>query len=54
MTIDGYDSDAFTGRISFISSEPASVLVGLRLVQLDAVLHHRERRRTCPTWPSPA
>jgi len=24
MTIDGYDSDAFTGRISFISSEPAS------------------------------
>jgi hypothetical protein len=24
MTIDGYDSDTFTGRISFISSEPAS------------------------------
>ena len=24
MTIDGYDSDAFAGRISFISSEPAS------------------------------
>ena len=24
MTIDGYTSDAFTGRISFISSEPAS------------------------------
>ena len=24
MTIDGYDRDAFTGRISFISSEPAS------------------------------
>jgi hypothetical protein len=24
MTIDGYESDAFTGRISFISSEPAS------------------------------
>jgi RND family efflux transporter MFP subunit len=24
MTIDGYASDAFTGRISFISSEPAS------------------------------
>ncbi len=24
MTIDGYDGDAFTGRISFISSEPAS------------------------------
>ena len=24
MTIDGYDSDAFTGRISFISSQPAS------------------------------
>jgi hypothetical protein len=24
MTIDGYDSDAFTGRIGFISSEPAS------------------------------
>jgi HlyD family secretion protein len=24
MTIDGYGSDAFTGRISFISSEPAS------------------------------
>jgi hypothetical protein len=24
MTIDGYDSDAFTGRITFISSEPAS------------------------------
>ena len=22
MTIDGYTSDAFTGRISFISSEP--------------------------------
>ena len=24
MTIDGYDGDAFTGRISYISSEPAS------------------------------
>jgi hypothetical protein len=24
MTIDGYEADAFTGRISFISSEPAS------------------------------
>ena len=24
MTIDGYDSDTFTGRITFISNEPAS------------------------------
>ena len=53
MTIDGYTSDAFTGRISFIANEPASSSSHVRLVELHRVLNHREPQ-TCPARPSQA
>ena len=48
MTIDGYDSDAFTGRISFISNEPASSS-SARARPAPRSTRSPSRRRTCPS-----